>query len=172
MPPARLRTPDFVLRAISDSDWAVEAELSRDAEVVQWTFYPQDMNEQAARDRIRHYEKRAAEGATRRFVIPDERGNSLGTCGMGRLKEETPEVFYGLLRRGRGRGAATQAVTCLAQWAFAVGRRSVALATITGNQPSEGVALRAGFHPVEQFEDDHRGKRVSLTRWLLQRDAP
>jgi RimJ/RimL family protein N-acetyltransferase len=163
---------DFELRAISQSDWAVEAELSRDAEVVRWTFYPPDMNEQAARDRIRHHEKRAAEGATRRFVILDEHGNSLGTCGIGRLQEQTPEVFYALLPRGRGRGAATRAVTSLVQWAFASGRRSVALVTINGNQPSEGVAQRAAFHPAEQFEDDHRGKRVSLTRWLRHCDAP
>jgi RimJ/RimL family protein N-acetyltransferase len=167
----RLRTREFVLRAISVSDWAVEAELSRDAEVVQWTFYPQDMDEQAARDRIHRYQKRAAELAVRRFVITDEQGNPLGTCGIGRLQEATPEVFYALLRRGRGRGAATQAVVSLADWAFATGRQSVALLTIDGNRPSERVALRAGFVAVEQFEDDHRGRAVSITRWLLQRTA-
>lgn len=172
VPPARLRAGEFVLRAIAASDLAVEVELSRDAEVVQWTFYPPDMDERAARDRIHRYQKRAAEGVVRRFVIMDEQGKPLGTCGIGRLQEPTPEVFYALLRRGRGRGAATQAVVSLADWAFASGRHTVALLTINGNRRSEGVALRAGFLPVERFEDDHRGRPVSITRWLLQRAAP
>ena len=169
MPPARLRAGDFTLRAIGGSDWALEAELSSDAEVVQWAFHPADMNEEAARDRIRHHEKRADEGATRRFVILDADGSPVGTCGIGRLQEETPEVFYALLRCGRGRGAATQAVTSLVNWALLSGRRSIALVTIEGNQPSERVARRAGFAPVEKFHGDHRGKPVILTRWLVQR---
>ena len=61
------------------------------------------MDEQAARDRIRRYQTRAAEGATRRFVILAEDATALGTCGSGRLQEDTPVIFYALLRRGRGR---------------------------------------------------------------------
>lgn len=170
-PPAEFRAVDFLLRAISQADWAVEAELSRDPGVLQWTFHPENMDEPAARERIRHYERRADEGATRRFVILDEQGISLGTCGIGRLQEDAPEVFFTLLKRGRGRGAATQAATALSQWAFATGRRSVVLVTIKGNEPSEAVALRAGFAPVDRFEGDHRGKPVLLTRWILQYSA-
>ncbi|UFN45041.1 GNAT family N-acetyltransferase [Nocardioides okcheonensis] len=170
-PPARLLATDFVLRAISQADWAIEAELSRDPQVVQWTHHPESMDELAARERIRHYEKRAAEGATQRFVILDDHGDSLGTCGIGRLMEETPEVFYTLLERGRGRGAATQAATALSQWATTNGCRSVALVTIEGNEPSERVALRAGFARAERFEGDHRGKPVRLTRWLRHSNA-
>lgn len=166
MPPTRLHTADFVLRAIAESDWSVEAELSRDAEVVRWTFYPRDMDEQAAHERIAHYQMRAAQGATQRFVILDTDDNPLGTCGIGRLEEDTPEVFYALLRWGRGRGAATQAATSLVQWALASGRPAVALVTIDGNEPSERVALRAGFDAVERFEGEQRGEPVSMTRWL------
>jgi RimJ/RimL family protein N-acetyltransferase len=99
------------------------------------------------------------------------RCTSLVTCGIGRLQESAPEVFFTLLRRARGRGAATEAATALSQWAFAAGRHSVALVTIKGNEPSEAVARRAGFAPVDQVEGNHRGKPVLLTRWRLEHSA-
>lgn len=129
------------------------------------------MDEAAARERIRHYESRASEGATQRFVILDEQGISLGTCGIGRLQESAPEVFFTLLKRARGRGAATEAATALCRWAFDSGRQSVALMTIKGNESSEAVARRAGFASVDQVEGNHRGKPVLLTRWVLEQSA-
>lgn len=172
MPPLLMRAGEFTLRAIAEADWPVEAGLSRDADVVRCTFYPEAMDEQAARDRISHHESRVSEGFSQRFVILDQHGDALGTCGIGRLQDETPEVFYALLAAGRGRGAVTQATNALVTWAFARGCSAVALVTVDGNAPSDAVARRAGFEPVEHFEDDHRGRLVSLTRWVLRREAP
>ncbi len=70
-----------------------------------------------------------------------------GTCGLGRLQEEAPEVFYALTPWGRGRGAATWAVLALVGWAVDHGRPRVRLRIIDGNVASEKVAARAGFSP-------------------------
>lgn len=171
MPPVLLRAGEFTLRAIADVDWAVERDLSRDVDVVKWTFYPEAMDTKEARDRICHYESRVSEGASQRFVILDQQGDALGTCGIGRLQDESPEIFYALLPRGRGRGAATLATKALATWALTSGHPAVALVTVDGNAPSDGVARRVGFIPVENFEDDHRGHLASLTRWVLRQDG-
>lgn len=129
------------------------------------------MDEDAARERIRHYERRSAEGATQRFVILDSSGRVLGTCGIGRLQEDAPEFFYALLPWGRGRGAATQAVLAMVEWAFAHGRPRVRLRIIDGNTASERVAGRVGFSPGQRAEDEHRGRSVSLTEWGLDARA-
>ncbi|WP_185996278.1 GNAT family N-acetyltransferase [Nocardioides campestrisoli] len=158
---------EFTLRAIAGSDWRIEAELSSDPDVLRWTFHPAHMDEDAARERIRHYERRSAEGATQRFVILDGSDRVLGTCGLGRLQEEAPEVFYALTPWGRGRGAATWAVLALVGWAVDHGRRWVRLRIIDGNVASEKVAARAGFSPRERVEEEHRGRTVTLTEWSL-----
>lgn len=170
-PPPRLAAGGFTLRAIARSDWRTEAELSYDADVLRWTFHPARMDEDAGRERIRHYERRSAEGATQRFVILDSADRVLGTCGIGRLQEEVPEIFYALLPRGRGHGAATHAVLALVDWAFGQGSPRVRLRIIDGNTASERVARRAGFSPGERAAEEHRGSLVWLTEWDLEARA-
>lgn len=165
-PPMQLAAGAFRLTAMSADDWPVEVELSRDPDVVRWTFYPSKLDSAGARERVDGLLSRAAQGLSRWYVIRDERGNALGTCGLGKLQHATPEVFYSLLSAARGRGAATEAVNALVTWALAHGWTAVALETVDGNAPSEDVARRSGFEVVERFLDDHRGERVWLARWM------
>ena len=171
MPPHPLPAGPFHLRAIGlDDDWRLEQELSQDADVVRWTFYPDSMDESAARARVRQHQSRAAQRLAQRYVILDQDDRWLGTCGLGNLQGEAPEVFYALLSRGRGRGAATAATKALTDWALANGHRQVALVTIDGNGPSDGVARRAGFLPVQHVEGEHRGQPAEMTRWFRSVD--
>lgn len=154
------------LRAIKIDDWALECELSRDPDVVMWTYYPSDMDEDQSRRRIAESRARADAGLIQRYVILDQAGHALGTCGIGKLRTDVPEIFYALLPTARGRGAATEATALLSTWALAHGYSKVALETVEGNTASEHVARRAGFAPVDRYEDEHRGEQVLLTRWL------
>lgn len=164
--PPKVLTGAVRLRALEVDDWVVEQQLSQDPEVVKWTYYPCDMDEHQSRQRIAESRARADAGLVQRYVILDLTGQRLGTCGIGRLPTKTPEVFYALLPTTRGRGAATEATRLLATWALAHGYPQVALETVEGNVASERVAHRAGFTRTDRREDEHRGERVMVTRWL------
>ena len=111
--PPKVLTGAVHLRAPEVDDWEVEQQLSRDPEVVKWTYYPCDMDEHQSRQRIAESRARADVGLVQRYVILDLTGQRLGTCGIGRLPSEAPEVFYALLPTARGRGAATEATRLL-----------------------------------------------------------
>lgn len=50
--PPKVLTGAVRLRALTVDDWVVEQQLSRDPEVVKWTYYPSDMDERQSRQRI------------------------------------------------------------------------------------------------------------------------
>jgi RimJ/RimL family protein N-acetyltransferase len=77
-----------------------------------------------------------------------------------------PEVFYALLPQGRGRGAATDAVRLLTTWAHGQGIPRVHLLTLSGNEPSERVALRVGYVRGGTEADEQHGASVEVTRWV------
>jgi RimJ/RimL family protein N-acetyltransferase len=170
MPPAELFADVFVLRAIEDADWRVERDLSRDPDVVRWTLYPEAMTEAEARARVRRSQRRAGEGVVQRYVIWD--GDiAVGTCGLGRLDQPTPDAFYALLPFARGRGAATQSLRGLFRWVGSSGRPGLELTTVTGNAASEAVARRAGFHVHHTYQGEHRGGTTALHTWLRTVDC-
>ncbi len=172
-PPLTLSGP-YRLEALSMADWELEQRLSRDPDVVRWTYYPADLDEAGARARIDATLQRAAQGLARRYAIRDDHGVPLGTCGLGRLRE-VPEVFYAVLAAHRGRGVATAAVMTLTDWALSR-TPVVALETVALNVASERVAQKAGFAVASVFEGDHRGGRAQIKRWLAfaaeRGDAP
>lgn len=164
--PPEMLTGAVRLRAINIDDWSLEYQLSRDPDVVMWTYYPSGMDEGQSRRRIAEAQARADAGLAKRYVIVDQAGDALGTCGIGKLRTDVPEIFYALLPTARGRGAATEATKLLATWALAHDYSKVALETVEGNTASERVARRAGFSPVDRYEGEHLGEQVMLTRWL------
>lgn len=165
LPPPELPADVLVLRAIDDADWRVEQQLSRDPDVVRWTLYPRAMTAAQARARVARSRRRAAEGVVQRYVIWDGTV-ALGTCGLGRLDQPTPDAFYALLPFARGRGAATHALRGLFGWVAMSGRPGLELTTVTGNAASEAVARRAGFHAHHKRQGEHRGEVTVLRTWL------
>ena len=170
MPPDVLEREDCCLRALSVEDWALEQAMSRDPDVVKWTYYPVEMTEQESRHRIQDSLERTSRGLVRRYAIYDGEDDPVGTCGIGALDGDCPRIFYAMLPQGRNRGIATTAARLLAEWALASGYAIVSLETIEGNEASERVASKAGFVPVERYQADHRGETAWLTRWTLTPD--
>ncbi|HET8795587.1 MAG TPA: GNAT family N-acetyltransferase [Arthrobacter sp.] len=166
--PLELKRGALTLRALSEDDWTLEYVLSRIPDVPQWTYYPTEMDEAAARRRIlRTQERHEQRVAARYAVILD--GGRLGTAGMGLSDSPEPEIFYVLLPEARGRGVATLAAHVLCDWLFSHGFDKVALETVSGNIPSEQVAERAGFVHVSSHQGEHRGRTVQLKRWVRSR---
>lgn len=164
-PPAQLAAGPFLLAALTEDDWSVELALSAVPDVVAWTYVPAGLDEATARARLHRQLARTAGGSVQRYVVRDADGAVLGWCGLGALREPEPEVFYALLPRGRGRGAATASVLALVGCAGELGYPSVALMTIDGNVASERVAQRAGFTRGEEVAGEQHGRPVVLRRW-------
>lgn len=167
MPPDVLGGGACSLRALSVEDWALEQAMSRDPDVVKWTFYPVDMTEEESRHRIESSLERTGLGLVRRYAIVDRTGDPVGTCGIGALQGDCPEIFYAVLPQARNRGIATNATRLLAEWALTNGYAMVSLQTVDGNEASGRVAGKAGFMPVERCQSDHRGETAWLTRWTI-----
>jgi len=144
-PPEPLRGGGVALRKweTEDAEWYVSA---RDSEVYAWTTETPTLTLEATREAIRR------NGLTPLWVglaVTDaESGALLGNLAL-RPTGEGPgegEVSYWLALEGRGRGAATEAVRLLVNWAFESGAfRRLILVTKPGNTRSQAVALRAGF---------------------------
>ena len=170
MPPDVLEREGCRLRALSVEDWALDQVISRDPDVVKWTYYPVGMTEEKSRHRIQDSLERTRRGLERRYAIFNGEDDPVGTCAIGALDDDCPRISYAVLRQGRNRGIATSAARLLAEWALANGYAIVSLETIEGNEASEGVASKVGFVQVERYQADHRGETAWLTRWTLTPD--
>ena len=144
-PSTPLRGITVVLRPWEDEDaaWYVAA---RDGEVFQWTTETRDLTAEAVREAIRR--NRAKPGWVGLAITDAVSGALLGNLALRPtgLRAGEGEVSYWLAPEGRGRGAATEAVRLLVDWAFQFGGfNRVILQTKPGNSRSQAVALRAGF---------------------------
>ncbi|WP_265520366.1 GNAT family N-acetyltransferase [Oerskovia flava] len=158
--------PGGGLRRLTSHDWPLEQALSRVADVPRWTYYPPDLSDDDARERVRVAVERDRAGITARYVVLLD-GKPVGTAGVAARTPLAAEVFYALLPVGRGHGLATCAVVELATWGFGAGYHEVRLATVVGNEASEAVAARAGFRAVgTQVQDDR-----TTTLWVRSRDG-
>jgi RimJ/RimL family protein N-acetyltransferase len=144
-------------------DWSLEQALSRVPDVPPWTYYPAELDLQAARDRITRSLALRADGRGARFVV-EHGGAPVGTVGL-ELRTEVPSVYYAFLPSGRGRGLATEAVRALAGWVLDRGAESVRASTLLGNVASERVLERAGFR---RDGTESRPDGVDVTRWVRQ----
>jgi RimJ/RimL family protein N-acetyltransferase len=154
------------IRALREDDWQLDHALSRVADVSRWTYYPADVSEDEARERVQRNLVQRAEGRGGRFVV-ELGGHAVGTIGLS-LRVDGPHLYYALLPAARGRGLATEAVLALSRWALEHGADAVHARTMVGNAASERVLERASFRrgPLEVEPDG-----VSVTRWSCGRES-
>lgn len=163
--PAELTDGRASLRLFTPADWAVEVALSALPDVVRWTRYPPDLDEEGARARVRTRIEGALVGRGGRYVVRDASGHVAGTAGIAMNSRHAPEVFYAFLPAGRGRGLATAATVQLTEWALGAGHDVVLLMTMVGNTASEAVARRAGFRATAVETAGVKEATVQLRRW-------
>lgn len=138
-----LPLPGARLRAMRDDDWRLERALSRVPDVPPWTFYPADLTDEAARDRVARSLALRAEGRVARFVV-EHGGDPVGMVGL-ELRTDVPSVFYAFLPAGRRLGLATEAVRAVVGWVLDRGADEVRATTMLENLASERVLERAAF---------------------------
>ncbi|GAA1345929.1 hypothetical protein [Arthrobacter roseus] len=97
--PSDLRAEGLHLRALEDTGWRLEYDLSRVPDVPRWTFYPVDIDEETARRRIVRSKERDRERVTARYAVIVD-GVALGTAGMACVEDAEPEVLYVLSPKG------------------------------------------------------------------------
>ena len=121
IPPDVLEGEDCWLRALSVEDWTLEQAMSRDPDVVRWTYHPVEMTEAKCRHRIQDSLERTRRGLERRYAIFNGEDDPVGTCGIGALDGDCLRIFYAVLPQGRSRGLATSAARLLARHAIEPG---------------------------------------------------
>ncbi len=144
-PPEPLPGPTVLLRRweTEDAGWYVAA---RDDEVFRWTSEPRDLSVHAVREAIQG--NRQHPRWVGLAIADAASGVLLGNIALrpARERPHEGEISYWLAPQGRGRGAATEAVRLLVEWALHSGAfRRVTLHTKPANSRSQAVALRAGF---------------------------
>lgn len=142
--PAQLDGDGITLRLLRESDWPLEQALSRDPDAVRWTTIEADLDEDAARERVRQRVEHAAAGTGRRWVI-ETGGEPHGTIGVAVTGTTSIELFYGLLPESRGRGLVTRSVGLVVAAARAAGFRAILLSTFPDNAAGRATAARCGF---------------------------
>lgn len=142
--PERLEGDGVALRLLRESDWPLEQQLSRDADVVRWTTFEADLDEEAARDRVRRGVGIAAAGTGQRWVI-EIGGEAHGTVGLAVTGTVGVELYYALLPGSRGQGLVTRAVGLVVRAARTAGYRTIVLSTFPDNTASRATAARCGF---------------------------
>ncbi len=164
LPPRGLIDGRVRLRALALPDVGLLQELSREPDVVRWTSYPADLDEDGARARI-VWGDAAAERAV--FCVAELDGRPAGTCGASVGATGAIEIFYAVLPWARRQGVAGRAASLLVSAASAAGAFTLSLTTHLDNVASQAVARRAGFVKVGQ---DHRvvkgvATQVELWQW-------
>ena len=165
LPPQGLIEDRVRLRALAMTDVGLLRELSRESDVVRWTTYPPDLDEEAARARIA-WATAAADRVT--FCVAELEGRAAGTCGAGvGSTEGSIEMFYAVLPWARRQGVASTALSLLVSAARAAGADSVSLETHVDNIGSQVVAGRAGFVKVGRGRLLVNGVDTEVLVWRL-----
>lgn len=179
----RLRTGDLELRVPDDQDLAELADLTRepihDPEVmpffVPWTDEPEERRVRGALQW--HWRSRAEwtvdEWRLELVVLRD--GQVVGTQGMhGSRFSVTREVETGSWVGGRfqGQGVGTAMRRAVLHLAFAgLGAQAARSSAFSDNGASIRVSNRVGYATDGTETKDRRGRRSTLVRFLMTRDA-
>ena len=154
-PPESLQQDGITLRGWEPEDaaWYV---ANRDEEVFRWTTEPRDLTAEALAVVIR------ANDATPQFlayaITDTASGIVLGSIAM----KPDGEAMYWLAPQGRGRGAASTALSLIAAWGLSLARLDrVWLKTLPGNEASQAVARRCGFHQCGDDADHVEFERLA-----------
>ena len=149
LPGEPLRDPPTALRPWRDGDVEQLARAARDPLIHRWTRVPENYGQLDARAYLLHRYDLILAGTMAPFaIVADEGGALLGSISLMRIDEAhlRAEVGYWLAREARGHGHATRAVRLICRWGVQrLGLERIDLLAATENEPSQGVALRAGF---------------------------
>ena len=161
-----LITERLTLRYLCEADIPDIVESCRDEETLRYTRLPLNYTRADAEDYLLTTARQIAAGQIQRWAI-DASGMFAGSIEL-RLPEGTPEGpgtraelgFY-TAPKARGRGYMTEALRAVLGYAFdplGLGLERVRWTALAGNEPSERVAVKAGFTGIYDDIDPSSGR--------------
>jgi len=174
-PPASLKDGVIAIRSWRQSDIPHLAELLEDPEIARWTGIPAPYTRREAKLFFKTNARQEAMGVgTDSAIVEEPDGVLLGGVGLKlHPMHSTAEVGYWVAAHARRRGIATRAVRLMAHWSFRdLEVERLELLTNVGNEASEGVARKCGFHREGVMRSARviKGERVDLTLFSLLPD--
>ena len=162
---------DLVLRPWDASGLPLLIEGARDREVTRWTQVPAGLSMFEAGFVTAGWALAGSRYA--RFIACVDDGRPAG-MGVAWTEDDAPDVAelgYWLLEFARGRGVGTRMVRLMCRWLFdTCGMSWLRITTIPGNEVSEALARRLGFHACGSLERDVKGTVRTLHLWVLKPD--
>jgi len=185
--PEPIEVAEWTLRPPRADDAAWIYDACQDPEIQRWTRVPSPYGARDAVDFLERSAREWAEGTGWAFVIAaTETGELVGAVGLSHLGvcdtdaghgtgradagARVAEIGYWLSVDGRGRGAASAAVSGLSHWAaHRLGLERLEATVAIGNDASEAVLTRCGFTCIDRRTscDTPRGD-VPASRWRLE----
>lgn len=117
----------------------------------------------------------------RGFIVEDEEGRPIGTCGLRGIDSEAGSAFLGIMIGEKGlwdKGYGTDATSRLLEYAFHdLGLREVRLSCHRGNRRALRCYEKAGFRPSTRKPERGRVRpedvqmAVGRDAWLARRDV-
>jgi RimJ/RimL family protein N-acetyltransferase len=136
------------LRPWTDADVRDISECCQDPEIPRWTHVPSPYDDNDARTFVAKSEQSRLAGEELSLAVTDAGGGELlGAIGIRPAGSEgAVGVGYWVAAPARRRGTAVRALRLVSEWAFtALGVERVQVVAHPLNEPSQRVALRAGF---------------------------
>jgi len=159
--------PTVRLELLSDAHVEELERLAADPDVQRNTYVPEPPPPGFGCTWLEAYAKAREAGTREGFAILDvDTGAFLGLAAAVHLDEDAGEAELGyiLAPEARGRGAATEALLQLTDWAFGRGLVRLELRIDSGNERSVGVAERCGYTREGLLRSVHfkDGRRTDL----------
>ena len=173
--PEPIESGEWTLRPPRADDAAWIYDACQDPDIARWTRVPSPYSARDAVEFLQRSAQQWADGSGYAFVIAStDTGELVGTVGLSRFDAvqdgvRSAEIGYWLALDGRGRGAASAAVTGLSRWAaHRLGLEQLEATVAVGNDASEAVLGRCGFTCVDRQTscDTPRGD-LPASRWRL-----
>jgi RimJ/RimL family protein N-acetyltransferase len=173
LPDPPLRDEAVALRPWRESDVPWLAAACQDPEIPRWTAIPSPYSEREARAYVTQSELERLAGREIGLAVTDARsGELLASCGLARFEwdERKAEIGYWVAAPARGRSVGTRATTLVSRWGIECLRlERVELLANPGNEPSQRLALRAGFirEGLLRAYRPRKGEREDLVMFSL-----
>jgi RimJ/RimL family protein N-acetyltransferase len=137
------------LRPWRPADAPALAAAVQDPDVPRWTAIPSPYSERDAHDYLARVDlDRLAGRELGLAVVGPEDDRLIGSCSLARFDwhDRNAEIGYWIAAAFRRRGAGSRAVVLLSHWAVReLGMERIELLANPANEPSQRLALRAGF---------------------------
>ena len=162
------------MRPLQESDAAAMAAATAQEQgtYVAWGPVPGPIDEARAIAFVREFGLASKKGLKTAFAVLDGHGDLVGSALLITSAPGQAELAYWVRATSRGRGHATRALTLTADWARELGFHHLWLEVEPGNQASQRVACKAGFHLSERRLCGIGGARVECLIYVRRDGNP